>query len=122
MVDLGATHSFISLDVVERLGITVVGTENFGVALGNNEAVHGSAECPAVTACLERSIEVCEKKLPLKLGGSDIILGVQWLEKMEAVAAYWKTQWGGNPCVIKGDATLARTCISLKAMVKTLLG
>lgn len=99
MIDPGATHNFISLRVVEKLGIAVRGKEQFGVALGNGEAVQGAGVCKSVTLELEGGIEVCEDFLPLQLGGTDVILGVQWLEKLGAVITNWKTQvmkfqWG----------------------------
>lgn len=41
MVDLGATHNFLSLATLERLRIPLHSTKGFGVSLGNGEAVQG---------------------------------------------------------------------------------
>lgn len=38
MVDPSATHNFISLKAVEKLGVPVTGSGGFGVSLGNGEA------------------------------------------------------------------------------------
>lgn len=42
MIDSGATHNFISLLTVEKLGIEVWGSGGFGVSLGNGEAIRGT--------------------------------------------------------------------------------
>lgn len=45
MIDPGATHNFISLSVVEKIGITVSETEEFGMMLGRGKSVTGKGEC-----------------------------------------------------------------------------
>lgn len=59
MVDPGATHNFISLDAVERLGLPVIQSKEFGVSLGNGEAVRGSGECKGVQVKFE-GVEIWE--------------------------------------------------------------
>lgn len=66
-----------------------------------------------------------ENYLPLQLGNSDLILDVQWLEKLGTVSTNWKTltlkfKLGQDNVVLKGDPALGRTMISLKAMIKTI--
>lgn len=41
MIDSGATHNFISLKIVEKLGVPVKESSGFGVSLGNGEAARG---------------------------------------------------------------------------------
>ena len=48
MVDPGATHNFISLSTVEKIGIPVVSTKEFGVTLGTGDPVKGFGECKDV--------------------------------------------------------------------------
>lgn len=43
MIDPGETYKFISLEIVEKLGIPMMESSGFGVSLGNGKAVHGSA-------------------------------------------------------------------------------
>lgn len=124
MVDPGATHNFISAMAVQKLGLAVVKTEGFGVSLGNGETVEGEGVCRAVVVQLP-TITVIKDFLPLTLGNSDLILGVQWLEKLGTVATNWKTQTlkfmvGGKSVTVKGDPKLGRSLISLKAMLRTL--
>lgn len=35
-------------------------------------------------------VEICEDFFPLQLGKSDLILGVQWLEKLGTMITNWK--------------------------------
>lgn len=126
MVDPGATHNFISLKAVEQLEIPVTKSGGFGVSLGNGEAVRGIGIYKAVRLQLEgETVIVVEDFLPLELGNSDVILGIQWLEKLGSMTTNWKTQVmnykeGGKLITLHGDLSLARSKISLKAMIKLL--
>lgn len=94
------------------------------MSLGTGKAVQGEGECKAVMLELP-GVKLIEDFLPLPLGNSDLILGIQWLEKLGTMSANWKTQTlrfqvGGNSITLQGDPSLGRTLISLKAMVRTL--
>ncbi|XP_074377189.1 uncharacterized protein LOC141718709 [Apium graveolens] len=124
MIEPGATHNFVSLDAVKALGLTITSSKNFGVALGTEESVQGKGECRSVVLQLQ-GITIIENFLPLSLGISDLILGIQWLEKLGTISTNWKTQTmkfllGGETVTIKGNPSLGRTEISLKAMVRHL--
>lgn len=125
MVDPGATHNFLSLQLVEKLKIPVTESGNFGVSLGNGEAIRGSGVCKGVMLHLEGGVEVYEDFLPLTLGNSNVILGVQWLKKLGPVVTNWKTQemsfeMGDNTVTMKSDPSLVRAKVSLKAMIRNL--
>ena len=85
MIDPGATHNFVALSVVQRLGLTVEDSGGFGVSLGNGETIKGRGICRGVNLALEGKLMLCEDFLPLELGTSDVILGVQWLETLGPV-------------------------------------
>lgn len=90
MIDPGATHNFISIALVEKLGIPVLNTKEFGVSLGNGEAVRGSGECRNVLLHLD-TVDIVQEFLPFMLGNPGMILGVQWMEKLGAVTTNWKS-------------------------------
>nr|ACY01928.1 hypothetical protein [Beta vulgaris] len=124
MVDPGATHNFISLDTVRRLQIPISSSRPFGVSLGTGAEAHGQGECKAVPLHLQ-GVCVMEDYLPLTLGNSDLILGVQWLEKLGTMVTNWKTQTlqykeGNETVTLRGNPALSRTEVSLKAMYRTL--
>lgn len=92
MVDPAAAHNFISLATVAHLPFPVSPTRGFGVSFGNGEAIHGTGECRIVVVVEVHGIRICENFLPLALGSSDIILGVQWLEQLGTTLTNWKQQ------------------------------
>ena len=75
MIDPGATHNFISREVVETLGVPLSPTKSFGVSLGTGESVRGTGLCKGVSLQLP-GMTVIEDFLPLPLGNSDVILGI----------------------------------------------
>lgn len=124
MIDPGATHNFISTGTVARLKLPMVSTKGFAVTLGNGEEVKGEGECHGIVLQLA-DIDVIETFLPFPLGNCDVILGVQWLEKLGTVTTNWKIQEmrfkvGKKSVVVKGDPSLEHTQISLKAMMRTI--
>lgn len=72
-----------------------------------------------------QGLEIVDDFLPLELGITDVILGVQWLQTLGNTYHNWITHTmkfiiGGKPVTLKGDPTLHKTRISLKAMLRTL--
>lgn len=125
MIDPGATHNFVSLKAIKSLKIPVSESVGYGVALGNGEAVRGKGVCKGMKLALDGGVVVDDDFLPLELGNSDVILGVQWLEKLGVVTTNWKTQEmrfqdNGQIFTLKGDPSLSRSQISLKAMLRVL--
>lgn len=125
MIDPGATHNFVSLEKVCELKIPVTQSGEFGVSLGNGEAIRGQGVCKGVVVQLDGGVVIEEDFLPLQLGTTNVILGVQWLEKLGNVVTNWKSQvmqfdLGDNTVTLVGDPSLVRSKISLKAMLKTI--
>lgn len=109
---------------VEKLGIPVIANNGFGVTLGNGEAIKGTGECRGVVLQLG-ALEIVEDFLSFSLGNSDVILGVQWLEKLGSVTTNWKLQEmkfkvGKETVILKGDPSLEHSKVSLKAMMRTI--
>lgn len=48
MIDPRATHNFISPEIIQKFGIPVDSTEEFGVTLGTGETRMGSGRCSDV--------------------------------------------------------------------------
>lgn len=124
MIDPGATHNFISTHAVERLGVECSLARKFDVALGTGAVVNSIGECKSVILQLQ-GLTIIEDYLPIELGNLDIILGLKWLEKLGTMSANWKLQrisfkMGKETVVLQGDASLGRSGITLKAMMRTL--
>ena len=89
MVDLGATNNFISLNTIATLNISIEPTDDFHVTLGTGDVRKDNGICKEVELDLGALI-ISENFLPLGLGHSDIILGLEWLAKLGTIATNWK--------------------------------
>ena len=72
-----------------------------------------------------QGLTVVEDFLPLELGNTDVILGMPWLRTLGDVKVNWKMltmkiKMGKAVMVLKGDPSLSRTEVSLKAMARAL--
>lgn len=90
LIDCGATYNFISYDLVRNLGLPVDQTGGYGVVLGTGLSIKGEGICQGVAVSMQE-IEVMEDFLPLELGSSDLILGIQWLETLGVMMVNCKT-------------------------------
>ncbi|KAJ9675560.1 hypothetical protein PVL29_024469 [Vitis rotundifolia] len=78
LVDGGATHNFLSLDLVQRLALPLVTTTNYEVVMGTGISVKEKGICRGVYF------------LPLELGNTDVILGMPWLGTLGHMEVNWK--------------------------------
>lgn len=72
-----------------------------------------------------QGIDIIEDFLPLDLGSTDIILGVQWLETLGTTHINWKTHTmkfmvNNTSVTLQGDPALHKTLVSLKAMMRAI--
>lgn len=77
IINYGATHNFISNELVRKLGLNILSTNSYGVLMGTWLAVNGRGGCKGVEAS-SLQIDVVEDFLPLKLGCTNVILGMKW--------------------------------------------
>lgn len=71
------------------------------------------------------AIQISENYLPLELGHSDVILGIEWLSKLSNISTNWKTplmqfMWNGSKVILRGDPKLERSMVTLKSMMKVI--
>ncbi|KAA0062427.1 Retrovirus-related Pol polyprotein from transposon 297 family [Cucumis melo var. makuwa] len=92
MIDCGATHNFISEKLVKSLQIATKETAHYGVILGFGTAIQGKGVCKDVEIQLADGT-LKEDFLPLKLGGVDAILGMQWLHSLGVTVGMFRS-WG----------------------------
>ena len=77
MIDTGATCNFLSETVAQELKLEVMETPEYTVEVGNGQIECSSGVCKDV-ALWVHSIEIKQSFFLLDLGGTDIILGVDW--------------------------------------------
>ncbi|GAA0174020.1 hypothetical protein LIER_27497 [Lithospermum erythrorhizon] len=81
VVEVGATHNFISNVLVNKLQLTLTETTPYGVVLGTGQATKTKGICKGVTLTLQ-GVEIIEDFLPLDLRSIDLILDIQGLETL----------------------------------------
>ncbi|KFK22601.1 hypothetical protein AALP_AAs54367U000800 [Arabis alpina] len=124
MIDSGASHNFISEQVVTRLGLTATDTTSYGVLSGGGITVQGRGVCKDVELCLQ-DLVIVAPFLPLELGSADAILGIQWLASLGDMKCNWKLQKlsfmvGEEEVELRGDPSLCCSPISMKGLWKAL--
>ncbi|RVW44750.1 hypothetical protein CK203_081863 [Vitis vinifera] len=117
LVDSGATHNFLSLELVQQLALPLT-TTTTGIS------VKGKGMCRGVCISMQ-GLTVVEDFLPLELGNTNVILGMPWLGALGDVKVNWKMltmkiKMGKAVIVLKRDPSLSRTEVSLKAMARAL--
>ena len=123
LVDSGATHNFISLELVRKLTLPVEETGAYGVLFGYG-SVQGVGIYKQVLVRLQE-IEIMEDFLPFDLTNSGIILGIQWLETLGNMQVNWKLQrmrfrLQGQMITIQGDPSVCRSKVSLKDLARAI--
>ncbi|XP_073138101.1 uncharacterized protein [Henckelia pumila] len=123
MVDSGASHNFVSKELVKELGLVVDEGVRFAVCLGDG----GRIGCQGLCKNLNIDLGQCQMRIAgyiFELGGIDLILGVDWLRTLGDVLLNWekmqmKFSWGGRTMELHGDPSLNQSIVSLKSIVKT---
>ena len=88
------------------------------------DSVFGEGICRGIDLHLQ-GVEIMDDLLPLSLGSSDFIMGIQWLETLGMTYTNWKQQvmkfqMGNKMVTLLRDPFLGKTMVSLKTMMKTL--
>ncbi|XP_014496781.1 uncharacterized protein LOC106758364 [Vigna radiata var. radiata] len=108
LVDTGATHNFIQHRVAQFLHLPTQPTPSpLRVMVGNGEFLPCSSFCPNVTLTLDNQ-EFSIDLYPLKLSGTDVVLGVHWLSMispfvMDYNGPLMRFNWQQKLVELKGD-------------------
>ena len=112
LIDTGASHSFISQALVEKLELPISATAAFWVKVGSAHQFKSQGSCEGVSLQLPY-LEVNQRLFLFPLDGAEIVLGLDWLETLGDVWANFKEAtlkilWKGKKVVLKGDSELCR--------------
>ncbi|KAF5470911.1 hypothetical protein F2P56_011397 [Juglans regia] len=78
LIDSGSTHNFVDTAVASKCGLAIQQSEPLQVRIANDDLVASEGKCCNVPLLIQGTTFLSDL-LTLKLGGCDIVLGVQWL-------------------------------------------
>ncbi|GJW72186.1 ty3-gypsy retrotransposon protein [Tanacetum coccineum] len=120
LIDNGSTHNFVQPGVVERMQLPISGTKPFKVYIGSGETLLCENMCTQVAIDIQGlRMEVDLYVLPMK--GPDLVLGIQWLQKLGKVTHDYSKQtieftWSDKGYLLRGEEALRMKRISLHHM------
>ena len=124
MVDSGASCNFLSKTVALELNLNIEETLEYSVEVGNGQVEKSKGVCRNVAVWVQGN-EIRQHFFLMELGGTDVILGVDWLASLGDIKANfqkmtisWKVK--ERPQGITGDPSLCRAKSSWKATLKAL--
>ncbi|KAH6762232.1 hypothetical protein C2S52_019665 [Perilla frutescens var. hirtella] len=122
MIDFGASHCFVSDQLVKRLHLPVNSSSRPVICLGDGQRRSALGLCAALGLTVgDADFEVACYSFPL--GGIDVILGVSWLATLGDVQTNWarmimKFKHRNKLVELYGEASLARREISVASLQK----
>ncbi|XP_057453204.1 uncharacterized protein LOC130745077 [Lotus japonicus] len=107
LVDCGATSNFISQELVAELGLQVIATTEYVVEVGNGAKERNSGVCKNLKIEAQ-GIPIVQHFFLLSLGGTELVLGMDWLASLGNIKANFKNltlQWEvhGRKMRLQGD-------------------
>ncbi|WVZ16528.1 hypothetical protein V8G54_009510 [Vigna mungo] len=117
LVDGGSTHNFIQKEVATRLGLAQSPTAPLKVLFGSGEELACTQVCPSMELLIQgHSFHIA--LYVLDMGGSDVVLGAQWLKQlgpilMDYQALTMKFVFNQSLIELKGDSGPQPTSLSL---------
>ncbi|KAJ4809119.1 polyprotein [Rhynchospora pubera] len=122
LVDSGSTNNFISRRAAQFLNLTSTPTQLFRVRVGNGEALQCTAYCQAVSIYIQSYLFTTDLFI-LDLEGSDVVLGVQWLETLGPILTDWSQltmdfTHNGKSIHLQGNSSPFAQAISSAALHK----
>ena len=84
LIDSGASHNYITKELVTSLGLTITDTREFAVTLGDGSKKISRGQCEGLQITVGQN-QIFIDAFVLEIGGIDVILGMEWLETLGEV-------------------------------------
>ncbi|WVZ02752.1 hypothetical protein V8G54_023558 [Vigna mungo] len=120
LIDCGASHNFISTELISKCGLQQQTTLPYMVEVGDGHKVHCQGKCQGLILEVQ-GLQIQQDFFVFSLGGADIVLGLEWLASLGEVRADFgnlrlSIGKGLQEHVLRGDPTLSRSESSLKSL------
>ncbi|KAF2318475.1 hypothetical protein GH714_008049 [Hevea brasiliensis] len=124
LIDSGSTHNFINEKIAEILKLPGKPTKPFNVKVADGTPLICDSKFRNIPFSLQ-GIPFVATFFSLPIMGLDVVLGVQWLQRLGTVACNWKDltmdfKWEGQQRHLQGLRSKPIEPLSLKAMSKEL--
>ncbi|WVZ20256.1 hypothetical protein V8G54_007578 [Vigna mungo] len=122
LLDCGASHNFISPDLIARCGLHQEPTLPYVVEVGDGHKVHCQGKCHGFILEVQ-GMKIQQEFFVFTLGGADVILGLEWLASLGEVRADFGNLRltigkGNEEHILVGDPTLSKSESSMKKLVR----
>lgn len=123
MLDSGASHNFITLDMVAKTKSPITRDMPLQVMLGTGITAQGFGVCKKVCFTVQ-GVDFVSDFVILELGNADIILGVAWHKTLGECKANWETHelsfdHHGKWVTLTGELDLHGTKMSFQSSTST---
>lgn len=107
----------IASQLAKQLGLPIQSTTSFRVYIGNGDFLLCQFVCPQVSLSIQGNVFLMDRHI-LQIERSDVVLGIQWLQKLGRVAHDYSAFsmefcWEGKHVILHGDITSIPSLISL---------
>lgn len=91
LIDSGASSNFISYKLVKelKLKLKLEDTEEYTIEVGNGEKLSHKGVCVGLQLQV-RGIEISQNFFLMTLGGTEVVLGMDWLASLGDIKANFK--------------------------------
>ncbi|GJW61762.1 ty3-gypsy retrotransposon protein [Tanacetum coccineum] len=110
LIDNGSTHNFVQPSLIEQLKLPITPTKPFKVYIGSGATLLCDHVCAQVTLTLQ-GFTITVDLFVLPMQGAEVVLGIQWLQKLGKVThdyAHQTMEFSVNnkKHMLKGDDAL----------------
>lgn len=120
LIDCGASHNFISYNLIVRCGLPIQPTLPYMVEVEDGHKVRCQGKCQGLTLEVQ-GVQIQQDFFVFSLCGADVVLGLEWLATLGEVRADFgnlKLSIGKGPVehVLQGDPILSKSKSNLKTL------
>jgi hypothetical protein len=124
LIDSGSTHNFIHYILAKDLNCFVYPTPEFQVMISDGGNINCSGKCNKINVTMGEYV-MNSPMIVIPMGGVDVVLGIQWLQSLGAVAfnfqeLFMKFSLEGKEIELRGIIGKPGKVISSNGMTKLL--